>query len=275
MCVVEALRVVEAVNTGKDSRGCLPWRVADRNVVRYHATHGTLPARPKCSNSQWELVVRMCALDPKQRIKISTVVDELARLANSGVNTQAMAEPDTLSADVTNRVSVPDMIAAARHELARLAKPVVESPMRVPPNGVKRKRPRRWLASWRVLVSSAKRCSCSTLPDDVTDAVSTPGARQGTETLQGNTDQVISLCSSLWERLERVHEQITVITIEDCCTSFHLLVVDAHAATTKLQVRERGIMALAETTMRFYALGRALTKFCEAYFVDDVNAGGA
>ncbi|EGZ12029.1 hypothetical protein PHYSODRAFT_451904, partial [Phytophthora sojae] len=42
-----------------------------------HAMHGTLPTRPKCSGSQWKLVEGMCKLDPKQRLKISTVVDEL------------------------------------------------------------------------------------------------------------------------------------------------------------------------------------------------------
>jgi len=38
--------------------------------------------RPEsCSEQQWALVERMCAHDPTARIKISTVEDELARLA--------------------------------------------------------------------------------------------------------------------------------------------------------------------------------------------------
>ncbi|EGZ20754.1 hypothetical protein PHYSODRAFT_379188, partial [Phytophthora sojae] len=74
MCVIEALRVVEAAKLSQDSCHCLPWRVADRVVVKYHATHGTLPSRPTiCEDGQWELIQRMCALDPAQRIKISTV----------------------------------------------------------------------------------------------------------------------------------------------------------------------------------------------------------
>ncbi|EGZ20825.1 hypothetical protein PHYSODRAFT_402717, partial [Phytophthora sojae] len=78
MCIVEALRVVEAVEAGKDSSHCLPWRVGDRAAVKYHATHGTVPSRPAiCEDSQWELVVRMCVLEADERIKISTVVDEL------------------------------------------------------------------------------------------------------------------------------------------------------------------------------------------------------
>ncbi|EGZ12028.1 hypothetical protein PHYSODRAFT_454054, partial [Phytophthora sojae] len=77
MCIVEALRLVEAVQAGKDSRSCLPWRVTDRIVVIHNAKQGNLPARPLCSDSQWKLVERMCKLNPKERIKISTVVDEL------------------------------------------------------------------------------------------------------------------------------------------------------------------------------------------------------
>lgn len=166
-----------------------------------------LPARPICSDSQWKLVERMCVLDPKQRIKISTVVDELARLANPGINIQAMAEPDALPADAMNQASVPDMLAAAQEELG-------------------------WL--------------------------------------QGDTDQhvyVFSLYKALWKRLECVHEQIADNKREGCHASFYSLVAEARASTAALQERKRGTMAVAETTMRYYASDRALTKFCEAQFV--------
>ncbi|EGZ20821.1 hypothetical protein PHYSODRAFT_413676, partial [Phytophthora sojae] len=82
MCVVEALRVVGAVGSGKTAGHCLPWRVADKAAVKYHATRGKLPSRPTiCKDDEWELVKRMCVLEPGKRVKISTVVDELARLA--------------------------------------------------------------------------------------------------------------------------------------------------------------------------------------------------
>ncbi|EGZ20826.1 hypothetical protein PHYSODRAFT_408934, partial [Phytophthora sojae] len=61
-----------------------PWGDTDHWAVRhfkgeYHATHGELPSRPRiCEDDQWGLIQRMCALEPDKRIKISTVVDELA-----------------------------------------------------------------------------------------------------------------------------------------------------------------------------------------------------
>ncbi|EGZ13640.1 hypothetical protein PHYSODRAFT_406659, partial [Phytophthora sojae] len=78
MCIVEALRVVEAVTLHKDASRCLPWGLADQMAVKYHVRQGKLPPRPTiCDDRLWELVERMCVLNPKKRIKISTVVDEL------------------------------------------------------------------------------------------------------------------------------------------------------------------------------------------------------
>ncbi|ETP42340.1 hypothetical protein F442_10735, partial [Phytophthora nicotianae P10297] len=84
MCIVEALRVVEASKSGKGSQSCLPWTSPDLIAVKYHASQGDLPSPPAmCEDTQWELIKRMCVLEPTQRIRISTVVDELqAMFAN-------------------------------------------------------------------------------------------------------------------------------------------------------------------------------------------------
>lgn len=45
-----------------------------------------MPMRPEmCSDDQWTLVELMCAHDPVARIKISTVVDKLARLSTGPI----------------------------------------------------------------------------------------------------------------------------------------------------------------------------------------------
>ncbi|KAG7378274.1 Serine/threonine-protein kinase tnni3k [Phytophthora pseudosyringae] len=117
MCIVEALRVVEAVASGKDSTYCLPWCVREIAVVKYHAQHGELPARPAvCEDNQWELIERVCTLEPQNRIKISTVVDELARLANSQDNSLA----DTSLTPSAKLESASEVIANAQLLLARL-----------------------------------------------------------------------------------------------------------------------------------------------------------
>ncbi|POM77479.1 Serine/threonine protein Kinase [Phytophthora palmivora] len=84
MCIVEALRVVEnveAVKRGEEPQPCLPWGGLDNVVVRYHAKQGVLPRKPTiCKGGPWALVKRMCVFEPQKRIKISTVVDEIAML---------------------------------------------------------------------------------------------------------------------------------------------------------------------------------------------------
>ncbi|EGZ20931.1 hypothetical protein PHYSODRAFT_374338, partial [Phytophthora sojae] len=82
MRIVEALRVV---GPGEDSfRGCLPWGALDNIAVKNHVRRGKLPFQPwNCTDEQWQLVRRMCAFESKERIKVATVVDSLARLANS------------------------------------------------------------------------------------------------------------------------------------------------------------------------------------------------
>jgi hypothetical protein len=75
-----------------------------------------LPLKPSgCKDKEWELVKRMCAFEPEKRIKISTVVDELAGLANNTEDSKT--NTDTVSASLR---SVPDVISAARELLGGL-----------------------------------------------------------------------------------------------------------------------------------------------------------
>ncbi|KAE9271703.1 hypothetical protein PR003_g30434 [Phytophthora rubi] len=116
MCVVEALRVVEAVKSGNNSHECLPWIAADLAAVRYHATRGNLPPRPFCEDSQWELVTQMCKLEPTKRLSIAEVVDKLTRLASGQPNDLTDISP-TGSFELR---SVPQVAATAQGLLARL-----------------------------------------------------------------------------------------------------------------------------------------------------------
>lgn len=96
MCIVEAMRVVEG------AEHCLPWGDLDNTAVRVNARMGYLPLRPqRCTDNQWELVMRMCAHDPTRRIKISTVVDELKKLTcenEDGSTATAATAPEAIAA---------------------------------------------------------------------------------------------------------------------------------------------------------------------------------
>ncbi|GMF39643.1 unnamed protein product [Phytophthora fragariaefolia] len=121
MCVVEALRVVEAVKAGKDRHQCLPWCVVDITAMKYHASRGILPSRPAtCEDREWNLVKRMCALEPKKRLKISIVVDELARLAAVKEMSPSGYTRTTLIADSVEWESVDEVIATAQQLLTQL-----------------------------------------------------------------------------------------------------------------------------------------------------------
>ncbi|RAW31240.1 hypothetical protein PC110_g12403 [Phytophthora cactorum] len=118
MCIVEALRVVEAARAGKDTQFHLPWRVADRNAVKYHAVRGELPYKLTiCDNNQWDLIKRMCALNPEERIKISTVVDEFDTLANASIGNQTENYIETSA--IGSVESVSRAISEAREMLVR------------------------------------------------------------------------------------------------------------------------------------------------------------
>ncbi|GMF56758.1 unnamed protein product [Phytophthora fragariaefolia] len=111
MCIVEALRVVEnaeRVKSGKIPQPCLPWGKLDNFIVKYHATKGKLPAQPSsCRDNQWDLVKQMCAFEPEQRIKISTVVDRLAM----------MATHQKVPKEMSNQKTACEAIATARTQL--------------------------------------------------------------------------------------------------------------------------------------------------------------
>jgi serine/threonine protein kinase len=84
MCIVEAMRVMEAAQREMDTRlfPSLPWGNLDNATVKVYVKNGELPIRPTvCTDKQWGLVERMCRFQPDMRVKISTVVDELAQLA--------------------------------------------------------------------------------------------------------------------------------------------------------------------------------------------------
>lgn len=98
MCVVEAMRVVEA------SAAPYPWGDLDNLAVKVHVTRNrSLPARPSaCTDDQWNLVQRMCKFNPEERIKIVTVVDELAKIAGIAPTDEPR---DTSGEDVPRAVS--------------------------------------------------------------------------------------------------------------------------------------------------------------------------
>ncbi|ETP27784.1 serine/threonine protein kinase [Phytophthora nicotianae P10297] len=121
MCIVEALRVVEAAKFGKSTACCLPWTNPNRDAIKYHARRGELPSRPIiCDDNHWDLIKRMCALNPGERIHISTVVDELATLANTNLNTQKKNSKEIFPNKDTDTRPVAGVISEARELLIRL-----------------------------------------------------------------------------------------------------------------------------------------------------------
>lgn len=116
MCVVEAMRVVEAKLLNKTKAECppYPWGVLDIKVVKHHVLKGELPMRPSkevCSDDQWALVERMCRRDPEKRIKITTVVDELAQLVSGGHDEGAETSV-ALDTDEHVSIVIAEMMAA-------------------------------------------------------------------------------------------------------------------------------------------------------------------
>lgn len=90
MCIVEAMRVVEYSLLGQGHRESppYPWGHLENAAVKYLVTkRQELPRRPStCSDSQWDLVDKMCRFDPHGRITISVVVDKLQEQAGVGVS---------------------------------------------------------------------------------------------------------------------------------------------------------------------------------------------
>jgi hypothetical protein len=96
MCIVEALRVVEASKQNKTERAIvpLPWGNLDNAIVKVHVVRmRSLPLRPSvCTDEQWTLVTRMCAFNSSDRLNIGTVVDILGRFAGADVSSNSKAE---------------------------------------------------------------------------------------------------------------------------------------------------------------------------------------
>ncbi|KAG3012908.1 hypothetical protein PC121_g14983 [Phytophthora cactorum] len=77
-----------------------------------------LPSRPTiCEDNQWDLVKRMCVLNPEERIKISTVVDEFDTLANASIGNQTENYIETSA--IGSVESVSRAISEAREMLVR------------------------------------------------------------------------------------------------------------------------------------------------------------
>ncbi|KAE9228577.1 hypothetical protein PF005_g4271 [Phytophthora fragariae] len=113
MCIVEALRVVAAGEGNTKPR--LPWGALDNFVAKCLVTERQLPPRPPlCTDDQWELVQRMCVFEPTKRLKISTVVDELAKMANMQNNSST----ETSLTDPTDPARVLEVITTTQKWLA-------------------------------------------------------------------------------------------------------------------------------------------------------------
>jgi len=89
MCIIQALRIVEAVQLNKDvvQFPPVPWENMPVASVIVHVKRlKQLPLRPRlatCTDEQWALVKSMCAFEPGQRIKIAAIATALAELASN------------------------------------------------------------------------------------------------------------------------------------------------------------------------------------------------
>ncbi|GMF12403.1 unnamed protein product [Phytophthora lilii] len=88
----------------------------DNIVVRYNVKQGKLPSQPAASNDeQWQLVKSLCAFDATKRLRISTVVDELASFANCSVKVDIEKRDTAVSLE-----EIPSVISAVKALLMQL-----------------------------------------------------------------------------------------------------------------------------------------------------------
>ncbi|KUF82827.1 hypothetical protein AM587_10011823 [Phytophthora nicotianae] len=250
-----ALRVVEASKSGKGSQSCLPWTSPDLIAVKHHASQGELPSPPAmCEDTQWELIKRMCVLEPTQRIKISTVVDELVKFVNINIDNQ---ESDTKISVVVDQQAM----------LANVNNGNKESDISTKVSTMQKLK----LALKSAMCShscATEETHVSTEPNSIPSVIS--NAQTVLTSLQTGVNQnsdVLLLYTSLWKSLEMVQGEIDENHSDECRVAFGSLVTDASTFTMKLQNAGDRLISVAETTMRYYALDRRLDKLCEAYFI--------
>lgn len=83
-----AMCIIEAVSHRS------PWFDMDIAAVPDRVKNGYLPPRPEnMTDEQWELIVQMCALDPKDRLDIQHVVEKLEQFAAFEFNNTPDDEP--------------------------------------------------------------------------------------------------------------------------------------------------------------------------------------
>lgn len=100
MCIIEALRVVEAAgsNLEKDEYRTLPWggfNVLGSSEVTYMVkTKRRLPMRPSsCENDKhWGLVAKMCEYEPSRRMKIAAIIHFLGEFAEAQLSQTGVAD---------------------------------------------------------------------------------------------------------------------------------------------------------------------------------------
>lgn len=113
MCIVEAMRIVGG------EEPAMPWGGGDHDniTVKVLVNRRRIPSRPTiCTDDHWSLVQQMCVFDPAKRITISTVVDELAKLASKQNKTAETAA----AIEVLSRSHFSDAVSAWKAVLAEL-----------------------------------------------------------------------------------------------------------------------------------------------------------
>lgn len=85
-----AMCIIEIVS------GSFPWgNTMPDAAVRFHVKRGRLPPRPlELEDDMWDLIKRMCCLDPSKRVTIDAVVAHLSSIIEDLTITQVLSTPD-------------------------------------------------------------------------------------------------------------------------------------------------------------------------------------